>query len=116
MAPALPEVDAPVPIAMYPLFPLLEVPELKDNSPLGACFPEFGDLIVIDPLVALREYPLKSCTKPPVPGTESPAEEMESPPLPPTGSLFEESAWPEKISMISALWSYIQLLRSFIVV
>ena len=56
--PALPLVDAPVPMDTLPLLPSLVVPELKLKRPETPLFPAPTVWIVMEPLEVAEPYPL----------------------------------------------------------
>ena len=81
-APALPPVDAAVPIAKRPEEPVVDVPELNDRTPLIPASPALDDVIVIAPLVLAMLCPLNTPTAPPVWTVLSPDATMMRPPMP----------------------------------
>ena len=82
IAPALPPVDAAVPIATKPVEPVIDVPELNDRTPLIPASPALDDAIVIAPLVVAMPCPLTTPTAPPVFTVLWPDATVMRPPIP----------------------------------
>jgi hypothetical protein len=82
MEPALPFVDAPLPIETLPLFPSLVVPELKLSHPETPLVPELCVLMVIEPLDVEHPMPLESAMEPPEYVSPLPLRIITVPPLP----------------------------------
>jgi hypothetical protein len=81
-APALPPVAEPEPTRIDPVVPELDVPELKDRSPLTPLVPAFAVAIVMAPLVLAMPWPLVTPIAPPVRTVLSPAATVIKPPVP----------------------------------
>jgi hypothetical protein len=64
--PPVPAVAAPLPIAIAPVLPELDVPELNVSAPLKPAVPAFAVRIVIAPLVVAVPSPVVIETEPPV--------------------------------------------------
>jgi hypothetical protein len=82
MYPDVPPIAEPLPILIWPLFPLLAVPELNASSPLSPLKPAFADLITIAPLDDGKLSPLLINTDPPVSALVVPEMNSMSPPDP----------------------------------
>jgi hypothetical protein len=78
----MPEVDAPEPMPILPLFPLLVDPELKYSDPLTPLEPEFRLRITTVPLLEAVPSPDEMRTTPPVCTMLRPALTYKSPPTP----------------------------------
>ena len=78
--PPLPADAAPEPIEIEPDTPLLDTPELKDNTPLVPAPPAFAVRIAILPLLLSVPSPLVSDIDPPVDEALSPAVTVTPPP------------------------------------
>jgi hypothetical protein len=66
MDPDLPEVEAPEPMPILPLFPLLVDPELKNRNPLTPLAPAFRLRMATAPLLVDVPSPLAKLSNPPV--------------------------------------------------
>jgi hypothetical protein len=82
MAPPRPTVAAPVPIQIWPLFPLLELPEENTRTPETPASPAFVLRIVTAPLVDSVPSPLLKLNVPPVCTVLRPENTCMPPPAP----------------------------------